>query len=265
MKNIILTFLLLIFSASIIIAQESFIVLKVKGEIILEKTGNKLKPNDEINSNDNLTFKSKDAAVLVNSDSRGRLTIRPVKEDGSEITGILKDAVSSLLSMNKGRLSYKGNSLIENEFWGKYYIVGTYRIKTDKIKFPMGVNHFFFLLVSGEDKSRKITIPYIDDTLMISQDIILKNDMSKSNTYNVKLYYYNKDDNTSSLISDFTLIFVEEKELKSEFNEYLNLINSNLKKGDDEVNDLLDYFYTFYGRTNEENLQRWIRRNISIR
>lgn len=59
--------------------QDCYIIMKIKGTIVLESTGQVLQKDDQICGNDNVIFKTADAVAIVHSTSKGKYTLRAKK------------------------------------------------------------------------------------------------------------------------------------------------------------------------------------------
>ena len=192
---------------------QCYTVLSVKGEIILEKTGQPIKEMDEICSTDKLKFSSNESKAAVLSSEQGRYIIRPT---GKVKTDALFAFVSSVLVQGKERLSTKGIESIESEFGDKYFVVGTNKVIVDLGEFPMNEKSFFSIKYIYEEKEFNIKLKFKKDTLFFDKGIYFNDEIiSNQDKINSVSLYYQVNSN-SNKITSFNLIFADEEKLKTE-------------------------------------------------
>ena len=91
----------------------------------------------------------------------------------------------------------------------------------------MTSDKFFFLRYKFKDKEVNKKLNFSSDTLFFDKENIYKvdNELIKQDLIeSVSLYYYEKDNNTSTKIANFKLVFANEAKLKAELNSYINLL-----------------------------------------
>jgi hypothetical protein len=267
MKKIISVLILIFFLPCFSYSQDCYTVLKVKGKIVLEKTGQQIKANDEICSNDNLSFYNSDAVAVLHSVSKGRFTIKAVLNNENELSNIIKSSVASVISSTKSNLSTRGNETSELEPDMPYFIVGNFTLKVDNKEYPLNENKFFFLRFNIDDNTYNKKLNNVADKLLMNKEAILNIDgksLEANKLNSVKLYYYDKTANTSTLFSNFKIIFADEVSLKEELNNYINILK-NQKLSDSEIlNEILGYVSEIYGRIDEESFLSWIKNNLTL-
>lgn len=126
MKKILLLFFILVVLLSLSPAshaQDCYIIMKIKGTIVLESSGNQLSVNDQVCTGDNIIFKSSDAVAIVHSSSKGRYTIKPGKNRSNELEGIIKESVASALSKSKANLETRAEVNLKNKFGDAYCLL----------------------------------------------------------------------------------------------------------------------------------------------
>lgn len=243
---------------------QCYTVLSVKGEIILEKTGQPIKEMDEICSNDKLVFSSANSKAAVLSSEQGRFII---KTSGNKRDNDLTTFVKSVLFQGTGTLSSRGTVSLETELEDEYFVTGVNKLQIDSKTYPMDSTKFFFLRYKYKDKEVNKKLKYSNDTLFIEKENIYSVDgenIKQSLIESVSLYYYEKDKNTSTKISTFKLIFANEEKLKNELNSYIRLLKNSGKDKSYIEDEVLLYIMDVYGKINVDNAKDWVYKNLEM-
>jgi hypothetical protein len=276
-------------------SQDCYMVQKVKGEIIIEKTGQAMKAGDQVCSNDNILFNDPNSAAIVHSTVSGRFVIKPNKETTPELQNIIKAAISAVISPSNSTLSYKYvidpiknntndldgpvsvNYTINDlgvEFLSPYFVLGEYRLKLDKKNYSMDDSKYFQIEYKFNDNLIVKKLNYSNDTLILNKDIF-NIDGLQTEKQNVTLYYINNEKKIN--IKTFDLIFAMEDDVYNEMNElFLRLkkekkVNLDIEKtltGEENKisieieNELKWYLTDVYGNINEDNVKLWINRKF---
>lgn len=272
-------------------SQDCYIVQKVKGEIIIEKTGQAMKAGDQICSNENIIFKDASCAAIVHSTVSGRFVIKPNKETTPEIQNVIKAAINSVISPSNATLSYKyvfdpddknGNDLdgpvevnfaikdLLTEFMEPYFVLGEYRLKLNRKKYSMDENNYFQIEYNYSNKLIEKKLGFSNDTLILNKEIF---NIDGLQTYEQKVTIYYVNYEKKIKIKSFELLFANDEEVYTELNElYQNLKNekknnvdiekkltSNEKKLPIRIeNELKWYIIDVYGNKNEDNVKLWL-------
>jgi len=261
MKNITLYLIIILLTAAMVSGQDCYTVLKVKGDVKLERTGKYIAVNDELCSNDNVLFSDNNCVVVVHSTNKGRFTLKPTKQNYNE----LEYYVSDILRQSSN-LSTRGANTLSEEFSGDYCIIGETKIIIDKLDFPMNENKFFYLsYITGSDTVYR-KIKFFGDTLIIEKEGILKDDVFSSDYLsNVNLYYYDNVNKVSKLINTFNLNFIHENELKDNLGNYLTILRKAGRNDYEIKNEFYFYFNDIYGKVNKENFLHWVENNLNLK
>ncbi|MCX6160861.1 MAG: hypothetical protein NTV87_05940 [Ignavibacteriae bacterium] len=252
-------------------AQECYIVMKVRGEIVLESTGKVLKNGDEVCFADNIIFKTADAIAVVHSASKGRYTLRVNKSDRNELSEMITTVVASALSQNTGEMntrSWEVNadalSELKNEFADVYCVVGKSRIFADGGTFPMnGKNNFQIRYLYEGEKINK-DLSFSENSFFIDKGsvyIIDGKEIDASKVKSVSLYYVNKNENTEKFIRTFSLIFPDLEQLKKELSDYASDLSISGMKTEEISEELYSYTSDIYGSINYQGFMDWINAN----
>jgi hypothetical protein len=246
------------------VKSQCYTVLSVKGEIILEKTGQPIKEMDEICASDKLKFSTPDSKAAVLNTEQGRFIL---KVSGKKRENDLTAYVKSVLFQGTGNLSSRGIVSLETEFGDEYFVAGANKLQIDINNYPMDSSRFFFLRYNYEGQEINKKLKYSNDTLILEKNGTYKIDGKEINpdlVESVSLYYYEKEKNTSTKISSFKLVFAEEKKLSDELNTYINLLKKSGKDKTYIEEELLLYIMDVYGKINVDNMREWLSKNIKI-
>lgn len=248
-----------------LLSQDCYIVLKVKGTITLESTGEKLEKDTRVCSLDEISFGSKDAVAILYNSSNGRFTLKPDKSSESELSGIIKTIVSNALSTSRANVDTRSEEhdikkIIKNIF----YVIGSNAFFPDTDDYPLSDKNYFLIKYdhSGKTFTSRLnnthnaffldmnTVYYVD-SILIDQDEV----------ENVTLYYF---DEKEIPVKTFTLRFLDTTAVISELTPYVSELKSSGKSNEEIVNEILYYIYDVYGPFSPENLRRWVREQFSI-
>jgi len=253
-----------VLSFSGLLRSQCYTVLSVKGEIVLEKTGQPIKEMDEICANDKLIFSSAESKAAVLSPEQGRFV---VKMSGKKRDNDLTTFVKSVLFQGTGNLSSRGTVSLETEFEDEYFVTGVNKLQIDSKTYPMDSTKFFFIRYKYKDKDVNKKLKFSGDTLLFEKESIYIVDDEKINQKkieSVNLYYYEKDINTSTKITTFKLLFADEKKLISELNSYISLLKKSGKDRSYIEEEVLLYIIDVYGKINVDNTKEWVNKNLNI-
>ncbi|MGB9695919.1 MAG: hypothetical protein ACP5P3_01480 [Ignavibacteria bacterium] len=238
---------------------QTYIVLKVKGEILNEQTGQLLKAKDELNLNDRITFKSNKAlAALYNKDS-GRFLLKPMKKFEGEFT----EYVYASLIKSKGVID-KGLFSLQKEFESPYFVIGEFKFKINSKEYPITNNSYFFIRYIYQDDTISKKISFTSDEIIFDKNFIYTiedKQIDQELVDRVDLYYtYMKNDKQrEQLISKFILRFADEEGLKKELESYMELLSASGKNKDEISEELIAYIVDVYGRTNYDYAKTWLK------
>ena len=260
-KIILLLFSLFIFVPGILKSQ-CYTVLSVKGQIILEKTGQAIQEMDEICANDKLSFANADCKAAVLSSEQGRFII---KMSGKKKDGGLQAYVKSVLFQGTGNLSSRGIVSLETEFEDTYFVTGINKLQIDTKSYPMDSEKFFFIRYKYNDKDVNKKLKFSNDTLFFGKEDVYSiegNNINQDLIESVSLYYFEKAKNTSTKIASFKLVFADETKLKKDLNAFITLLKKAGKEKSFVEEEVLLYIMDVYGKVNIDNTKEWIQKNL---
>lgn len=243
---------------------QTYIVLKVKGEIVNEQTGKLLKEKDELSLNDRVTFRSdKVLAVLYNKDS-GRFLLKPMKKFEGEFT----EYVYASLVKSKGVMD-KGLFSLQKEFESPYFVIGEFKFKVNPKEYPITDNSYFFIRYVYQDDTVSKRISFTSDEIIFDKNFIYTigdKQIDQELVDRVDLYYTYVKNNKQreQLISKFILRFADEEGLKKELESYMELLNASGKNKDEISEELIAYIVDVYGRTNYDYAKTWLKNTYGL-
>ena len=127
----------------------------------------------------------------------------------------------------------------------------------------MNEKDFFFLKFqyNGEEINKKLG--FDQNRLILSREDILKVDdvpIEKIDHPEVSLYYYKNEE--SEYISDFSLIFPDLNEIKTELQIILE--ESSEKSYNQKVNDISGYLFEFYGKPDKQDVINYLEKTFGL-
>ena len=261
----ILTIILLSIFTVLNAQTENYYVIKIKGEIHNETSGKTLKQGDAIKSSDKLKFNQKSAVALVISDTRGRFTLKfpeRMEESAGALTVFVK---SALISHQQNRLSTRSlatKSAINHldDYFGQndFIIIGDeLELRLSKKYFPISLGYDvaakYFI---GEKEYTKI-LSTENQTMVLSRTMFEFADSLEYSIKGLDIYKRNISANKEELITNINLNFVNKTELEKEFLTIIEKFNDGETTKSKIRSLLVNYFYDFYGKTDDFYLNQY--------
>ena len=263
-KNVITIIIVTLCLLPNLLKSQCYTILSVKGEIIIEKTGQPIKEMDEICSTDKLIFSNKESKASVLSPEQGRYIIKlSDKKKNNELIAF----VNSVLFQGNVKLSTKGIATLDEEFGDNYLIIGSSKVIIDVSDFPMDKNNYFCLKYIFDGNIINKVLKYNKDTLFIDKSAFGNEGkaIDAGKVENVNLYYYNKEKNISKNISTFNLMFADETVLKNEMTNYINILKMAGKDNLFIKQEVSLYLNDVYGNVNSEDINNWLGINFGLK
>lgn len=263
--TITLVFLIAVLFYRNIIAQDCFIVMKIKGTIVIESTGRTLQKDDQVCSTDNVIFKSKDAAAIVHSTSKGRYTLKANKSRISELEGMIVCAVSSALSKSKSTLDTRGNdSEYEEDLSERYCLIDGYEFAVNESN--ISDDNYFLLSFIHNGMPVEIRLNNKGNNVFIDRNTVMIPEIKESGQEYI-------DDAAIYLCSEsapgkrkavyaFDLSFPDKEKLKEELSGYVDLLRLSGKADELIPEELEKYVTDTYGKINKSEFRNWLLDNI---
>lgn len=250
--------------------QDCYIIMKIKGTIVLESTGQVLQKDDQICGNDNVIFKTADAVAIVHSTLKGKYTLRANKNRTSEIEEVIISTVSTVLSKNTANLSTLdtrgSDNLLIDDFGTSFCVIDNYELYLDEDEYPPGKDYYFMIRFIYKDSLIETKLENNNNVVYLKKEIIFKplsKDAELTKLENVSLYYCsNKNPDKPQLINAFDLSFPDERKLKDELSNYIMLLRTSGKTEEDIQEELIEYMFDAYGNVDNENFLKWVNENV---
>ncbi|WP_420317015.1 hypothetical protein [Ekhidna sp.] len=234
---------------------QSYTVIHIIGKIYNTESGSYLTKGSKVSENSSLKFESDGARAAVLSSSRGRFVIQKNAAASSQSDALY--ALSSVISPVRGRLSTRAGAINNSLDFQKYFNEGTvaligneYEVKVSPEAYPISDSKFFYAQYQlGEEtinkklrgESGKLNINLTD---FFSVD---GNPIDASAIKEVKLYYYDTEEQKSAFITDMNISYIPEEELKSLVDQF-----------PDDKEAMLEVINSLYGKCTEEQLSKAI-------
>jgi hypothetical protein len=249
-----------IFYATSVSASDKYKVIKVIGSIVVKETGASLSSGDEILATDLIVFKTPDAKASVISSQKGRLILsasNPQVSNSAVKTNLLPPIAN--ISSRAGAIINQND--LRNHFSGKILLLNEVRTQIHAGAFPMNQNSFFYLSYPYQAEAINKQLHYRHDTLLIVENELFRvdgNAISYPESTAVKLNYM--DNKKSMQVAEFEVVVPENQQLVKEVQMIIDA--SPAKRKDQVTLDVLSYLDEFYGRTDADNLGRWLKKNF---
>ena len=266
-KFVIILLIICLYFPSLIHAQDYFTVIKVSGNIVIERTGSPLGIGTSFAQNENLLFKIPDSRAAVINPDRGRFLIT------SENLSTFRTSKSNFLPP-AGKISTRSVSTVggikdlKNHFEGNYLILDEIRLKIDTITYPMSDNKFFFITYDYLNRPINKKLAFSHDTLFIKRNELLAVDgkiIPDSLVHSMKLAYLvvGGESYTASPVCTFTPVFPDNQTMGKEVKVIYDMLAN--KSSNEKMNEISAYVREFYGKFDDASLQKWLFENFGIK
>ncbi|HUV00681.1 MAG TPA: hypothetical protein VMW32_06955 [Bacteroidales bacterium] len=247
-------------------AQDYFTVIKVSGNIVIERTGSSLGTGTSFSQDENLLFKIPDSRAAVYNTQKGRFIIT------SQNVAEFKSLKSNYLP-SAGKISTRAVGIssrrddFKKQFEGDYVILDLAKIKVDADVFPLTDKKYFYLTYDYNNKIINKKLAFVKDTLLIKKDELLTVDgviIPDPRISEMKLVYLEEgEEYGSEIICSFKPVFPDIQQLKKEINVIIDQMEMN--HYEEKVDEISTFIKEFYGRIDESNLKRWLGDNLNLK
>lgn len=261
MKNTFIIYLLAsIFS--VVIAQDSYHVIKIKGKV--SRNGQRVKQGQKLNSSDRIKFLTPGSLLLVSSQRFGRkvLSGNPTQKNDSEIAYMVKRLVSKNRASVRGFIaskeSEKDNSMLDYFDKDKHLVLGNEeRIAIDKKKFVLNQNSFFLLKYQHEGKTIEQKIPSEASQLIFNQKIIHK----EVADYEL---IYQKEGSKQKLGSLKLAQLADKSKGKKAIDKLVRFMRKGKLEKSKVKENIQNYLTKYFGTPNDQQYNRWFKTNYNF-
>lgn len=249
------------------IMSQCYTVLSVKGEIILEKTGQPIKEMDEVCSTDKITFSTPESKAAVLSPDKGRFVIKSEKEKNNA----MKEFVSNVLFAGKERLStkillfdeeqeLKNSEILKEEYGRNYYIINESRFFIDSAVYGIKNKDYFFITLVYDGKAVEKKLKYEKEFLIINKEIFkgYEDLLKPGNMSEVNLFYFDSKRKERKNLYTFNLSFLDEKELKNDVTNFISIMKEAGKQNYIIKQETVFLLNDLYGNVNYYDVDKWL-------
>lgn len=225
-------------------------------------------------STDTLIFESKDATAYLVGRDKGGFVIKPRMNDPQnnkfeKPLNSFKALVNDYLKLSTENLSSRSSGFrnridFVNYFFHNVIVIGdTLKLNVSKDSYPMSDFTFFFIKYTYNGDTINKKLEFIDDYLLLSKSQMFTIDgvpINNEKCTNIKLFYYNKNLETSDPMAEIRLEFLSNKDVRLIIDNYLSIVGSVLSKTEMKEK-LIEVLNNIYGRPDEQNLENWLINN----
>jgi hypothetical protein len=266
MKRKLVFLLSFVFLVNTTNAQDLFTVIKVSGNIVIERTGSSLGIGTSFPQNENLLFKVPESRAAVINPRIGRYLLT------SENVNEFRNAKSNYLP-SSGRMStrsiehvYNASDLAVN-LKDDYLILNENKVLVDTVDYPMSDKKFFYISYDHNNKTINKKLSFDSDTLIIRKRELLTVDGKEMTAPDIKamklIYYVEGIDYSTKTVTFFNPVFPGIDTLKKEVKIILDQMKS--KPYNDVLKEVKTFIREFYGGIDETDLRIWLKDNFGLR
>jgi hypothetical protein len=251
-------FLITMLIAVIGYSQETYKVIKVNGQIEIQKSKQKLISGMEFSDKEKLVFTPNSNAAVINS-KKGRMTL-----SGSQANNET-NFLPAMGNISSRKIAFSNVDDLRNHFTGNYVILNNAEVSITLTGFPMNEDNLFYVQYkyNGEDINKKLK--YEGSTLLIDKDYIFKIDEKPipiPDSCKMRLYYFKKLDNSHQFIGEFNPIFPNLEVLKKEVDIVLKELAT--KEKNEKITQVVSYINDFYGKVDNDSVKKWLASNFNL-
>ncbi len=265
MRKTIVLFLVVLFVRAAY-AQDYFTVIKVSGNIVIERTGSPLGIGTSFSQNENLLFKIPDSRAAVINPQKGRfiITSQNLAEFKSLKSNYLPSA-GKISTRSVGFSSRKDD--FKRQFEGDYVILDEAKIKVDTDIFPLTDRNYFYITYDYNNKIINKKLTYHNDTLLIKKNELLTVDgivIPDPRISEMKLVYLEEgEEYGSEIICSFSPVFPDIPQLQQEIKVIIDQME--MSPYEEKISEISLFMKDFYGKVDENNLKMWLADNLDLK
>jgi len=264
MKNIV-AFLLMVFCVRTAYSQDYFTVIKVSGNIVIERTGTPLDIGTSFSQDENLLFKVPDSRAAVINPQKGRFII--TSQNIAEFKSLKSNYLPSAGKISTRSVGFSSRrDDLRKQIEGNYVILDESRIKVDTDFFPLTDKNYFYITYDFNDKIINKKLEFNEDTILIRKNELLAIDgivIPDPRIQIMKLVYLEEgQENSSEIICSFLPVFPDLAQLKQEIKVILEQME--MSPYEEKLREISAFIKEFYGNLDEPNLKRWLSENFNL-
>jgi hypothetical protein len=247
-------------------AQDNFTVIKVSGNIVIERTGSSLTQGTAFSQNENLLFKIPESRAAVINPQRGRFLLT------SDNLTEFRTSKSNFLPPT-GKISTRAFGTtskpedIKTVLLGNIAILNDIKIVIDTSVYPLADDKFFYVSYGYNNKTINKKLSFNKDTLLIKKNELLLVDgkvIQNPDIKEMKLTYLAAGDPyISTPVSTFTPVFPDNDLLKQELKILISQMST--RTYNEKISEISSYLQDFYGKVDENSLKIWLNKNLGFK
>lgn len=256
--------LLILFLGFQVYAQDNYKVIKVNGSITIKSSGKGLSTGTVFSDNEYLIFGQPTAKAAVINPEKGRFVITPSNAD--DLMNSKSNFIPGLSNIaSRASLKSLDDFIdIRDYFSGDYMIFDTTVFVVNNFEYKMTDTTFFYCRYKYNNEEINKKISFQNDSMLILKNDLLSidgNPVPSDSINALQLFYYQKNENKSTLINTFNPIFAGEQ-LKAEVQVILDELSD--KSFEEKFESVYLYIIEFYCHPDEANLRVWLKSNFDI-
>lgn len=218
-----------------------------------------ISPDDVIWSETPLKFLDPNANALLMDETGKEYELRNSRDKSNPL---LKDVISPRIDkpLKGSRGAYAVVSDLGTYFGDKeFFIIGNQlKIKLNEQKYPVSSTQFLGFKVIENNKAKARPLPIIDDSLLISKEIL--KDAAPS-TDSIPIFWINTVPKmTSTKVALLKPVFLEEENLKATFQKVEKMANDKKIANDKKEKFFTEQFERLFGNTDVLFLTSWLKK-----
>ncbi len=257
--------LILVLLVQALEAQDYFTVIKVSGNIVIERTGTPLDIGTSFSQDENLLFKVPDSRAAVINPQKGRFII--TSQNIAEFKSLKSNYLPSAGKISTRSVGFSSRrDDLRKQIEGNYVILDESRIKVDTDFFPLTDKNYFYITYDFNDKIINRKLAFNEDTILIRKNELLAIDgivIPDPRIQIMKLVYLEEgQENSSEIICSFLPVFPDLAQLKLEIKVILEQME--MSPYEEKLREISAFIKEFYGNLDEPNLKRWLSENFNL-
>ncbi|MGV6862408.1 MAG: hypothetical protein ACWA41_11590 [Putridiphycobacter sp.] len=235
---------------------DKYKVIKVNGKIFFQKTKTEMQTGDYFVQGTPVSFATQQSRAAIINKQKGRFVLKPATNGKVKIL-----PAANNVSSRAGALINLID--IQNHFSGDYLVLGKMELEISEEAFPQNESNFFYLSYDYNGELIRKKLSSNGNKLILDKNEIFKVDGNPIPVEKKEMALYYREGSTSKKISEFSPVFPDEKELKTEIEIILSEFQNKDNAGKKE--EVTAYVNEFYGKPQKENLGAWLEKEFDIK
>jgi hypothetical protein len=237
-------------------AIETYRVLKVVGNVTLEKNNHHLIIGDLFDSNDQLKFNTAGAQVAVVTSSRRR-KIFTASTKSSKQSLLQTPSQNNVLMRNSGIIN---SQVLSNYFKDTILLLNNLKLQIEVSGYYQDQKQFYYLeyLHKGEAIAKKLA--YENHELIIYRDSLFMIDglvVNHENLTDITLKFRRVESNSSEDIGSFVLSTPNMTEIRAQLDIFTAQWTDPKMENEAMMDQITSHLKRFYGKTNDGDVKRF--------